>query len=65
MNDKLLTTREAAVLLGLRPNTLEQYRVRGKGPKYIKGKGTARRGLHSGAVRYRKEDLLAWREESA
>jgi hypothetical protein len=32
MSDRLLTTKEAAAFLGLRPNTLEQYRHCGKGP---------------------------------
>jgi Helix-turn-helix domain len=59
--DVLLTTKEAARFLGLRPNTLEQYRVRNTGPPFVKGEGKARRGIHSGAVRYRLADLKAWR----
>ena len=50
--DALLTTAEAAVLLGLSPRTLEAFRVRGGGPIYFQ---VTRR-----AVRYRREDLDAW-----
>jgi len=61
--DTLLNTKEAASFLDLKPGTLAQYRWRGMGPPFIKGKGAARRGIHSGAVRYRLGDLKAWRSE--
>ena len=32
----LLTTKEAAILLGLKANTLEIYRHQGKGPPFLK-----------------------------
>ena len=46
-----LTTRQAAALVGLAPNTLEIWRIRGGGPKYIK---------FGRAVRYRLTDLESY-----
>jgi predicted DNA-binding transcriptional regulator AlpA len=51
MTRKLLTTEEAAALLGLRPHTLAHYRWRGIGPRFMK---VGRR------VRYQEQDLWAW-----
>jgi len=48
----LLTTAQAAALLGLSPRTLEGLRLRGGGPRYVR--------LSARAVRYRREDLAAW-----
>ncbi len=48
MQKDFLNTRQAADLIGLRPNTLELWRLRGTGPKYIK---------FGRAVRYRLTDL--------
>ena len=52
MNNKLLDTSNAAKRIGnLKPNTLEIWRVKGTGPKYVKiGR----------LVRYRIEDLDAY-----
>lgn len=50
----LLTTAQAAALLGLGPRTLEGLRLRGGGPRYVR--------LSARAVRYRREDLVAWIE---
>ncbi|MFX0546121.1 helix-turn-helix transcriptional regulator [Roseovarius sp. S1116L3] len=50
--DKLLTTKEAAILLRLSPQTLEKWRTQGRGPKFVK--------LESKAVRYRYGDLISW-----
>lgn len=36
MNERLLKTDEAAEQLGLKPNTLEGWRVRGCGPVFLK-----------------------------
>ena len=48
MTMSYLTTKQAAARLTLSPNTLEVWRVRGKGPRYVKlGR----------AVRYRESDL--------
>jgi len=52
---RLLTTREAAELLGLSLKTLERYRASGVGPHYIKLAAG-----RSGRVRYRRGDLEAW-----
>ena len=49
-----LTERQAASHLNLKTKTLQAWRVRGDGPKYLKlGK----------AVRYRLSDLLAFENE--
>jgi excisionase family DNA binding protein len=50
--NQLLTTDEAAELLGVRPNTLEQWRCAGKyGLRYLRvGR----------LIRYRLRDLEAW-----
>lgn len=48
---EFLTTREAAALLRLMPNTLEKMRVYGGGPVFRK---------HGRNVLYRRADLDAW-----
>ena len=50
----LLTTGEAAVLLRIKPHTLENMRWRGTGPKFRK---------HGGRVFYHRRELKAWSEE--
>ena len=55
--EHLLTTAEAAEILRLSPRTLEDFRWRGAGPRYMK--------LSRNAVRYLHRDLLAWIEERA
>ena len=47
-NDQFLTTNEAANYLRLKKNTLEVWRVQGRGPIFVK---------FGGAVRYRVSDL--------
>lgn len=49
---RLLTTPQAAALMGLRPNTLEIWRASGKGPVYRK--------LAGRAVRYVEAEILQW-----
>lgn len=49
---RLLREREAAEYLGFSPRSLQNWRLRGGGPRYIK--------ISPRAVRYREEDLLAW-----
>ena len=49
---RLLTTPQAAALMGLRPNTLEIWRVSGKGPAYRK--------LAGRAVRYVEAEVVDW-----
>lgn len=49
---KFFTTSELAELLGLRPNTLERWRVYGgRGPAFVKA---------GGRVVYAEGDVLAW-----
>jgi len=55
--DYLVTTAEAARILGRAPGTLTRWRSIGVGPAYIK----ASRG-HSGRVSYLIADLLNWRD---
>ena len=52
--DALLTTNQAAYLLGLSPRTLEALRLRGGGPAFV--------ALSTRAIRYRRADLLQWVE---
>ena len=50
-NEHYLDTREAAAWLGLSPEMLERYRVRGEGPEFQR---------FGARVRYQLEDLEAW-----
>ncbi|MFH6786748.1 helix-turn-helix transcriptional regulator [Methylobacterium sp. MA0201] len=50
--DPLLTEAQAAHLLALKQTTLQQWRIRGTGPAYIK--------LGAAAVRYRRSTLETW-----
>ncbi|MBA0352029.1 MULTISPECIES: helix-turn-helix transcriptional regulator [Stenotrophomonas] len=53
---KLLNNAETAELLGLKPNTLEIWRIQGRGPVFRKiGR----------AVRYVEADVLAWLDAQA
>jgi predicted DNA-binding transcriptional regulator AlpA len=52
---KLLKQRDLETLLGLKPSTLEQMRLTGRGPRFCKiGR----------SVRYRVEDLATWINEN-
>ncbi|QLQ17657.1 MAG: helix-turn-helix domain-containing protein [Exiguobacterium profundum] len=54
----LLTTAEAAKIMGLKVNTLEIWRVRGTGPTHVKlGDGIR------APVRYRRSELMDWIEK--
>jgi predicted site-specific integrase-resolvase len=54
----LLTSLQVAQRLCVLPNTLEVWRTKGKGPKYLKlGIGK------QGKVRYRESDVEAWLAE--
>ena len=48
----MLTTTQAAGVLGLSPRTLEQFRVKGGGPEYF--------ALGKRAIRYRRYVLENW-----
>ena len=52
VSPRLLTTKEAAKLLGLHYVTLQKWRVRGCGPPFLR--------LGGRAVRYRVSDLERW-----
>lgn len=49
--DALLTETQASTLLGHPIRTLQAWRYRGGGPRFIKA---------SRSVRYRRRDLIAW-----
>lgn len=51
MSDHLLTAAAAGELLATPPKTLESWRTKGKGPKYVK---------LGHAVRYRYSDIMAY-----
>ena len=51
--EDLLTTKQAAQFVGLSESTLNQYRVTGRGPKFIRLGG-------SRLVRYDRHQLEAW-----
>lgn len=55
--DRLLTTRDAAHMLGLGPSMLERLRWMGEGPPFIRPTGGR-------VVRYRRSDLLVWIERN-
>ena len=53
--EPLLTSRQAAAYLGIRPQTLRKWRVTGQGPRYIRlGDGPRAR------VAYRADDVREW-----
>jgi excisionase family DNA binding protein len=52
---ELLTPEEVAELLKVHPGTLENWRVRGEGPPFVK-LGNKRRS----PVRYRRKDVDDW-----
>lgn len=51
--DRMLTTKEAACLLGIGASMLERLRWMGAGPPYIRPSGGR-------AVRYRQGDIHGW-----
>jgi predicted DNA-binding transcriptional regulator AlpA len=55
---KNLTNAEVAEMLGIRPNTLENWRGKGKGPLFSK-LGEEKQA----PIRYRESDVNAWLEE--
>ena len=56
-NSLLLSTEKAAEFIGgdIQPLTLKRWRIRGRGPRYVK---------LSGKVRYRESDLRQFLESS-
>lgn len=55
--DAAMNEAQAAEFLGYSRSSLNQWRVLGKGPKYFKYK--------SRSIRYRRCDLIAWRDEQS
>lgn len=51
----LMTEKEAALLLDFSVRTLQAWRVRGGGPRFVK--------VSARCVRYRQSDLDSWVEE--
>lgn len=50
--DRLINEQEAAAFLGFTIRALQNWRVRGGGPEYLK--------LGSRSVRYQRRTLMAW-----
>ena len=53
--EALINESEAAEFLRFAPRTLQNWRVRGGGPKFVRHRART--------VRYRRKDLIAWLEE--
>lgn len=59
-NMKLLTNQQTADILGVKRNTLEIWRLQGKGPRFRKlGAGK------QAPVRYAEDDVIAWLDEQS
>ncbi|MDP5279223.1 helix-turn-helix domain-containing protein [Sphingomonas sp. DG1-23] len=57
--DDLLSNEQTAALLGIKKNTLEIWRCKGKGPAFIK------LGQHpSSPIRYQRSRVMAWLAEN-
>lgn len=50
--DRLINETEAASFLGYSIRALQNWRVRGGGPKFVK--------VSSRSIRYRRRDLISW-----
>lgn len=53
--DRLINEKEAAAFLGYTVRALQNWRLRGGGPKFIK--------VSARSIRYRRRDLYTWIEE--
>lgn len=53
--DRLINETEAADFLGYTIRALQNWRVRGQGPRFIK--------VSARSIRYRRRDLIRWIEE--
>ncbi len=51
-SDGLINEQEAARKMGVKPITLQLWRLAGKGPRYVR--------LGTRTIRYRPEDIAAW-----
>ncbi|MCC3305846.1 helix-turn-helix domain-containing protein [Sneathiella sp. HT1-7] len=52
--DQLINEQQAAEFLGYTVRALQNWRVRGGGPKFVK--------VSSRSIRYRRRELVAWSE---
>ncbi|RKQ64135.1 helix-turn-helix transcriptional regulator [Oceanibaculum indicum] len=52
--DRLIGEQEAASFIGYTVRALQNWRVRGGGPKFVK--------VSARSIRYRRRDLIAWAE---
>jgi predicted DNA-binding transcriptional regulator AlpA len=55
ITDELLDNEQTAALLGIKPNTLEIWRHKGKGPEFLKLGDTPQ-----APVRYLRSEVTAW-----
>ena len=53
--DELLDNEQTAAILGIKPNTLEIWRIKGKGPSFVKLGDTPQ-----APVRYFRSDVTEW-----
>ena len=53
-SDRLVRQEDAALILGVTPRCMENWRHRGEGPKFVRISGRC--------IRYRKSDLYEWIE---
>ena len=57
MTEQLLTTAQAADVLGVKPKTLENWRAEGCGPKHL--------ALSPRVIRYKLTEVMAWADTKA
>ncbi|WP_291313716.1 helix-turn-helix transcriptional regulator [Corynebacterium sp. UBA2622] len=57
MVEQILTTTQAAGVLGVKPKTLENWRAEGYGPEYL--------ALSSRVIRYKLSAVMAWADAKA
>lgn len=59
-NDELLDNEQTADILGIKPNTLEIWRTKSRGPAFIK-LGSAKQS----PIRYRRSVITRWLDEQS
>ena len=57
---ELLDNEQTAALLGIKPNTLEIWRTKGRGPKFVKFGQTKQ-----SPIRYQRSVVLRWLHEQS
>jgi hypothetical protein len=53
--DRLIDERTAADFIGYTPRALQNWRVRGGGPRFVR--------VSARSIRYRRRDLIEWAEQ--